>query len=72
MESKEKTSGPGNRTTAAVCPSYPPREPSPKPGCFDCLSLSVSRENARSKRDYSAVSDANVLMRQHQAEAHGS
>ena len=47
-------------------------EPSAVPGCSDCLSLSVGRENARSRGDYSAVSDANVELRQHQAQAHPS
>lgn len=47
-------------------------DPSAVPGCADCLSLSVSRENARSRSDYSAVSDANVELRQHQAETHAS
>ncbi|KPI18051.1 SCD66.12c, hypothetical protein [Actinobacteria bacterium OK074] len=42
------------------------------PGCSTCLSLSVARENARSVRDYSAVSDSNVRMRLHQAEGHTS
>lgn len=49
-----------------------PAEPSAVPNCSGCLSLSVSRENARSRGDYSAVSDANVQLRQHQAEAHAS
>nr|WBO78187.1 hypothetical protein SBE_001768 [Streptomyces sp. SBE_14.2] len=47
-----------------------PAEPSAVPGCSDCLSLSVSRENARSRSDYSAVSDANVELRQHLEKAH--
>ena len=50
----------------------PPAEPSAEPGCSDCLSLSVTRENARSRGDYSAVSDANVALRQHREEAHAT
>ncbi|MFI7408127.1 hypothetical protein ACIBU0_05575 [Streptomyces sp. NPDC049627] len=49
-----------------------PAEPPTTPGCSSCLSLSVSRENARSRGDYSAVSDANVELRQHHAEAHAA
>lgn len=49
-----------------------PTDPSAVPGCSHCLSFSVSRENARSRGDYSAVSDANVELRQHQTEAHAS
>jgi hypothetical protein len=72
MESEERTSDPGTHSEVGMCLSEPPREPSPKPGCSDCLSISVARENARSTADYSAVSDANVRMRLHQAEAHAS
>lgn len=50
----------------------PPAEPKAVPGCGTCLSFCVSRDNARSTGDYSAVSDANVKLRQHQAEAHCS
>lgn len=50
----------------------PPAEPSAVPGCSGCLSLSVTRENARSRGDYSAVSDANVALRHHRAEAHAT
>ncbi|MBZ9644968.1 hypothetical protein [Streptomyces sp. PSKA30] len=49
-----------------------PTEPSAEPGCAECLSFVVARQNARSIGDYSAVSDANVRMRQHHAEAHAS
>jgi hypothetical protein len=72
MESEERTPDPVALTTVGTCLSEPLSEPSPKPGCSDCLSMSVARENARSTGDYSAVSDANVRMRQHQAEAHAS
>lgn len=47
-------------------------EPSAVPGCADCLSRVVARRNARSSGDYSAVSDINVELRVHQAEAHAS
>ncbi|AZQ35867.1 hypothetical protein EJ357_22235 [Streptomyces cyaneochromogenes] len=49
-----------------------PAEPKAAPGCSGCLGICVSRENARSRGDYSAVSDANVKLRQHQSEAHES
>ncbi|WP_416970512.1 hypothetical protein [Streptomyces sp. 4F14] len=49
---------------------YPLPEPSPVPGCAECLSLGTARRNARSTHDYSAVTDANVLLRRHLAEAH--
>lgn len=47
-----------------------PAEPSAKPGCSACLSIVVARENARSRGDYSGVSDQNVELRQHHADAH--
>lgn len=50
----------------------PPAQPSAEPGCPDCLSLSVTRENARSRGDHSAVSDANVALRRHRAEVHAA
>jgi hypothetical protein len=50
----------------------PPSEPKTVPGCNTCLSICVSRRNARSRGDYSAVSDANVALRRHQSEVHGS
>ncbi len=49
-----------------------PAEPKAVPGCGACLVIGVSRENARSRRDYSAVSDANVKLRRHLAETHDS
>ncbi|GGW66867.1 hypothetical protein GCM10010381_59750 [Streptomyces xantholiticus] len=71
MESEERTSKPGTHTLG-TCLSETPCEPSAKPGCSECLSISVARENARSTFDYSAVSDANVRMRQHHAASHAS
>ncbi|GGZ70884.1 hypothetical protein [Streptomyces bluensis] len=47
-----------------------PAEPSAVPGCAKCLSLVNARQNARSTGDYSAVSDCNVGLREHHAEAH--
>ncbi len=50
--------------------SEPPAEPSAQTGCSACLSLVVARQNARSRGDYSGVSDLNVKLRRHQREAH--
>ncbi|MEV0473315.1 hypothetical protein [Streptomyces prunicolor] len=47
-----------------------PAEPVAEPGCASCLSLAVARRNARSLGDLSAVSDRNVELRAHRAEAH--
>lgn len=47
-----------------------PTEPSAVPGCSPCLSVVVARENARSRGDYSGVSDRNVELRQHREAAH--
>jgi hypothetical protein len=47
-----------------------PPEPKAAPGCGTCLVVCVRRENARSRGDYSAVSDANVELRRHHAETH--
>ena len=47
-----------------------PPEPKAAPGCSACLGICVRRENSRSVGDYSAVSDANVELRRHRAEAH--
>ncbi|RSS07317.1 hypothetical protein EF917_05560 [Streptomyces sp. WAC00469] len=69
MGSEERTSEPKS-TTPALSLMEGAREPSPKPGCRTCLSLSVARENARSAGDYSGVSDGNVRLRRHQSEVH--
>jgi hypothetical protein len=50
----------------------PPYEPPAVPGCAACLALAVARQNARSRGDYSGVSDRNVELRGHRAEAHAS
>lgn len=47
-----------------------PTEASAVPGCAGCLSLVLARQNARSRGDYSAVSDVNVELRMHHAETH--
>lgn len=49
-----------------------PPEPRAVPGCSVCLDICVRRKNSRSRGDYSAISDANVKLRQHHAEAHNS
>jgi hypothetical protein len=72
MESEEKNSNPGASTSGETCLTELPPEPSVKPGCPACLSLSVARENARSTGNHSAVSDCNVKLRRHQEEALGS
>lgn len=47
-------------------------EPKAVPGCDMCLIVCVRRENARSRFDYSAVSDANVELRRHHDVTHTS
>lgn len=47
-----------------------PPEPRAVAGCDTCLGMCVRRDNARSRQDYSAVSDANVELRRHHEEAH--
>ncbi|MER8028554.1 hypothetical protein ABTZ78_06215 [Streptomyces bauhiniae] len=47
-----------------------PSEPHAVPGCNACLGICVARTNARSRGDYSAVTDSNVRLRRHQAEKH--
>lgn len=69
MES-EQNSSPGGSAAAGIHLTEQPREPSAIPGCSACLSFSITRENARSRGDFSAVSDSNVRLRKHQAEAH--
>lgn len=49
-----------------------PAEPKASPGCGACLGICVRRDDARSRGDYSAASDANVDLRRHQAAAHAS
>jgi hypothetical protein len=47
-------------------------EPKAVPGCGACLDICVRRKNARSRNDYSAVSDVNVELRRHHVDAHTS
>ncbi|MFG3271175.1 DUF7848 domain-containing protein [Streptomyces luteogriseus] len=49
----------------------PARPPSPVPGCAACEELALRRDRARAAFDGSAVTDANVLLRQHQRAEHG-
>ncbi|MGW4224596.1 hypothetical protein ACWEG1_14185 [Streptomyces bauhiniae] len=72
MESNERSADTEALAGSFACLSGPPSEPTAHPGCGECLSFSVARQNARSTGDYSAVSDANVLMRRHHMEAHAS
>lgn len=51
---------------------FPPQEPDPVAGCQECLGIAVTRTNARSVRNYSKVSDANVVLRTHLREEHGA
>lgn len=44
--------------------------PRPVTGCAACAELSGLRAAARADHDRSAETDANVLLRQHQREAH--
>jgi len=44
--------------------------PRPVTGCDGCAALSRLRAAARAEHDHSAETDANVLLRQHQREAH--
>ncbi|MER5212427.1 hypothetical protein ABT063_18050 [Streptomyces sp. NPDC002838] len=47
------------------------RPPVPVPACATCDELAARREDARAAFDGSAVTDANVLLRQHQRRDHG-
>ncbi|WP_406306254.1 hypothetical protein OHA61_34045 [Streptomyces sp. NBC_00885] len=48
----------------------PNPEPSPVPGCAECLAIAVRRRNARSGGDFSGASDANVVLMTHLSEDH--
>ncbi|MFF4985134.1 hypothetical protein ACFY3O_34455 [Streptomyces sp. NPDC001046] len=52
-------------------PADPARPPLPVRGCAVCEELDLRRGRARAAFDGSAVTDANVLLRQHQREEHG-
>jgi anti-sigma regulatory factor (Ser/Thr protein kinase) len=59
--------GPGPDPCADL---FPLPDPAPLDGCPTCATLTESRAAARTARDHSAATDANVLMRRHLAEAH--
>ncbi|MEJ1201005.1 MULTISPECIES: hypothetical protein [unclassified Streptomyces] len=61
-----------NERTLATppAPGAPGRPPAPVPGCDACARLTGRREAARAAFDHSAVTDANVLLRQHQRKEH--
>ncbi|WP_409470399.1 hypothetical protein [Streptomyces sp. HC307] len=46
------------------------RPPVPVPGCGSCAELAALREEARARSDGSLETDADVLLRRHQAQAH--
>lgn len=46
------------------------RPPAPVPDCADCAELAASRAAARARFDWSAETDANVLLRRHRADIH--
>lgn len=48
------------------------RPPATVPGCGACAELAVRRDEARARRDGSAETDANVLLRRHQRREHGA
>ncbi|MFF9047165.1 hypothetical protein [Streptomyces parvulus] len=66
----------GVRAANARARSAPPdpgdlsRAPTPVPDCAACAWLAGRRETARAAHDHSAVTDANVLLRQHQRKEH--
>ncbi|WBB59298.1 hypothetical protein O7599_27515 [Streptomyces sp. WMMC500] len=45
--------------------SFPLPDAAPAPGCTRCAQMADDRTAARAAGDYSAVSDANVLIRRH-------
>ncbi|MEU6355002.1 hypothetical protein ABZ896_37780 [Streptomyces sp. NPDC047072] len=47
------------------------RPPVPVAGCTTCADLDRQREAARARFDHSGVTDAHVLLRQHQEREHG-
>ncbi|MET7681973.1 hypothetical protein [Streptomyces sp. NPDC005423] len=58
--------------TAAPRPYDVSRPPVPVEGCEPCAELADRRSAARASFDYSAVGDANVLLRAHQRLDHGT
>ncbi|WP_326688699.1 MULTISPECIES: hypothetical protein [unclassified Streptomyces] len=51
-------------------PTPPPRWPEPVDGCGVCAAHAKERAGAYDGRDYSAATDANVLLGRHKSEAH--
>ncbi|MEU9267918.1 hypothetical protein AB0E04_21040 [Streptomyces sp. NPDC048251] len=47
-----------------------PRPPALEPDCAECEDLGSRRESARAAHDWSAETDANVLLRSHRRERH--
>jgi hypothetical protein len=64
-------STPKTTMTEPVHLTAPGPEPEPVASCRECLSIAVTRTNARSVGDYSKASDANVALRTHLREEHG-
>ncbi|MFI8948013.1 hypothetical protein ACIGO6_16075 [Streptomyces sp. NPDC053750] len=62
------TPAPG--ATPHPAPGDPGLPPAPFPDCAACAWLADRREAARAAFDHSAVTDANVLLRQHQRKEH--
>ncbi|MFF4586589.1 hypothetical protein [Streptomyces sp. NPDC001388] len=69
---------PGERLSAGVraansrsCP-WPQEPPSPVRDCAACTDLAGLRDAARARRDGSAETDANVLLRRHQRRYHAA
>ncbi|GHJ37309.1 hypothetical protein Sm713_29180 [Streptomyces sp. TS71-3] len=58
------------RMPKEYCLTERPPEPKAVPGCGACLGICARRQNARSRGDYSAVSDTNVALKRHQDQAH--
>lgn len=48
----------------------PPVPPTPVAGCIHCDLLAMTRDRARANGDGSGVSDCNVRLRRHLADAH--
>ncbi|MFG3118713.1 hypothetical protein ACGF4C_30620 [Streptomyces sp. NPDC048197] len=51
-------------------PTTSPAEPEPRAGCDRCAEFAEQRTQAQARRDPSAETDCNVLMRRHIEEAH--
>lgn len=56
---------PGGGVGAAVRLSPPELQPTPVEGCAVCCDLAAQRREARERGDLSAVTDANVRLRNH-------